>query len=110
MGGPPGADDGPRRALHGSPEAVAELLPGVLDDLGLGATSDAVRLVHVWDETLGEPFAANCRPEGLRNGVVVARVPDSAWMQRIQLEKPRILKRLAEALAEPPRDIRLLIG
>ena len=89
---------------------MSELLPGVLDDVGLGATSDAVQLVRVWDETLGEPFAANCRPEGLRNGVVVARVRDSSWMQRIQLEKPRILARLAEALEEPPHDMRLLIG
>ena len=100
----------PGRRKGGPPEAVAELLPSVLDDVGLGATSDAVRLVRVWDEALGELFAANCRPEGLRNGVVVARVRDSAWMQRIQLEKPRILKRLTEALDEPPHDIRLLIG
>ena len=100
----------PGRRKSGPPEAVATLLPSVLDEVGLGATSAAVQLVHVWDETLGEPFAANCRPEGVRKGVVVARVPDSAWMQRIQLEKPRILKRLAEALAEPPHDIRLLIG
>ena len=100
----------PGRRKDGPPEAVAELLPRVLDDVGLGATSDAVQLIRIWDETLGPPFAANCRPEGLRNGVVVARVRDSAWMQRIQLEKPRILKRLAEALDEPPHDIRLLIG
>ncbi len=103
-----GRQPGRRKGRH--PEAVAELLPSVLDDVGLGATSDAVRLVRVWDETLGPLFPANCRPEGLRNGVVVARVRDSAWMQRIQLEKPRILKRLAEALEEPPHDIRLLIG
>ncbi len=92
-------------------ESVGELLPRVLDELGLGATSDAVRLVKVWDEALGESFAPHCRPEGLRGGVVQARVQDSAWMQRLQLEKPRILARLALALGDSaPTDIRLRIG
>ncbi len=102
----------PPRARRKSarPEPVAKILPAVLDDLGLGATSAAVQLLKVWDRALGEPFSAHCRPEGLRDGVVLARVRDSAWMQRLQLEKPRILERLAEALPEPPRDIRLLIG
>jgi predicted nucleic acid-binding Zn ribbon protein len=102
----------PPRARRKSarPEPVAKILPTVLDDVGLGATSATVQLLKVWDQALGEPFSAHCRPEGLRDGVVLARVRDSAWMQRLQLEKPRILERLAEALPEPPRDIRLLIG
>jgi predicted nucleic acid-binding Zn ribbon protein len=102
----------PPRARRKSarPEPVAKILPTVLDDIGLGATSAAVQLLKAWDQALGEPFSVHCRPEGLRDGVVFARVSDSAWMQRLQLEKPRILRRLAEALPEPPRDIRLLIG
>ncbi len=95
----------PRRRAA-PPEQVAKILPGVLDDLGLGETGDAITLLRVWDQALGEPFSLHCRPEGLRNGVVLARVPDSAWMQRLQLEKPRILRSLAESLSEAPTDIR----
>lgn len=101
---------GRRRRATSPPESVGDLLPRVLDELGLGDTSAAVHLIRVWDEVLGESFAPHCRPEGIRGGVIQARVRDSAWMQRIQLEKPRILKRLTEALDEPPHDIRLLIG
>ncbi len=99
-----------RRRPDARPEPVSGILPGVLKDVGLGATSDAVRLLQAWDQALGEPFSRHCRPEGLRDGVVLARVRDSAWMQRLQLEKPRILERLAESLEAPPRDIRLRLG
>jgi predicted nucleic acid-binding Zn ribbon protein len=82
----------------------------VLSDLGLDATAHAVRVLQVWDEALGE-LAAHCRPEGIRRGVLHARVPDSAWMQRIQLEKPRILAALESRIGERvATDLRLRIG
>ncbi len=104
----PAARSRPRRT---PPERLSELLPKVLDDLGLGQTAEAVRLVKAWDEALGERYAPHCRPDGIRGGVIQARVRDSAWMQRLQLEKPAILARLAGALGESaPREIRLRIG
>jgi len=93
------------------PQRVSELVPQVLDEVGLGAASSAVRLLRVWDAALGEAFARHCRPDGIRNGVLYARVRDSGWMQRIQLEKPRILARIEEAVGEPlAQDLRLRIG
>jgi len=95
----------------GEPQRVGELVPLVLDEIGLGAASSAVRLLRVWDAALGEGFARHCRPDGIRNGVLYARVRDSGWMQRIQLEKPRILARIEEAVGEPlVRDLRLRVG
>ena len=68
-------------------------------------------MIRAWDEPAGPEIAPHCRPDGLRNGTLHARVRDSAWMQRIQLEKPRILERLGEALGEaPPRELRLRIA
>ncbi len=93
------------------PQRVSELVPQVLDELGLGAASSAVRLLRVWDSVLGERFARHCRADGIRNGVLYALVRDSGWMQRIQLERPRILARIEEALGEPlAHDLRLRIG
>jgi predicted nucleic acid-binding Zn ribbon protein len=41
----------------------------------------------------------------------VAVVPDSAWMQRLQLEKPAILARLRERLGdEVPAEMRFRVG
>jgi predicted nucleic acid-binding Zn ribbon protein len=86
----------------------------VLDDLGLDRSSSALRLIRVWDEALGPrlaPHCPHCRPDGVRGDVLYARVADSAWMQRIQLEKLTILERLEAALGEPAaRDLRLRIG
>jgi predicted nucleic acid-binding Zn ribbon protein len=97
---------GSRRA----PAQVGTLVPRVLSDLGLDATAHAVRVLQVWDQALGE-LARHCRPEGIRRGVLHARVPDSAWMQRIQLEKPRILAALESAIGERvATDLRLRIG
>ena len=50
---------------------MGDLLPRVLDDVGLGATSRAVKVIQAWDRVLGPPFAEHCRPEGMRTDVVV---------------------------------------
>jgi predicted nucleic acid-binding Zn ribbon protein len=96
---------------RGAAESLAALLPKLLDEVGLGATAQAVQVIRAWDEALGAEFRAHCRPDGVRNGVIHARVRDSAWMQRIQLEKPRIFARLRAILGESaPRELRLRIG
>jgi len=104
--GPGGAP--PRR---GPAESLSDLLPKLLDEVGLGQTAQAVAVIRAWDEAIGPVFRAHCRPDGVRNGVIHARVRDSAWMQRVQLEKPRIFARLRELLGESaPRELRLRIG
>ena len=96
---------------RGSSESLAALLPKLLDEVGLGATAQAVQVIRAWDEALGPDFRAHCRPDGVRNGVIHARVRDSGWMQRIQLEKPRIFARLRAILGESaPKELRLRIG
>lgn len=101
----------PERRRENPPEDLSSLIPRVLDELGLGQTSLNLRLLRVWDDALGPELSPHCRPEGLHRGVVRARVPDSAWMQRLQLEKPRILARVRHALGgEGAEDLWLRIG
>ena len=100
----------PGQKSRAGPERIGALLPTVLSELGLDDTSTGVRLLQVWDQALGE-LAPHCRPEGVRRGTLIARVPDSAWMQRLQLEKPRILARLQALLGEPvAQNLRFRIG
>ncbi len=95
----------------GKPEKLGDLVSEVLEDMGLGAASSASRLLRIWDSALGADFAPHCRPDGIRHEVIYARVRDSGWMQRIQLEKPRILDRIEAAMGEPiARDLRLRLG
>ena len=87
------------------------LIQEVLTEVGLDRAAVGSRLLQVWDEALGPALAPHCRPEGIRKQVVHARVPDSAWMQRIQLHTPEILDRLRDHLGEEaPTALRLLIG
>lgn len=105
---PPPPD--PSRAKR-EPQALSDWVPRVLQELGLGSASDAARLVKAWDEAAGPDLARHCRPQGARRGVVFATVPDSAWMQRIQLEKPRILARLrAELGMDAAKELRVRIA
>ena len=95
----------------GKPEKLCNLLSEVLEEIGLGAASRTVKLLRIWDSAVGANFAPHCRPDGIRHEVIYARVRDSGWMQRIQLEKPRILERIEAAMGEPiARDLRFRIG
>jgi predicted nucleic acid-binding Zn ribbon protein len=111
----PGYDPGvtapprPRRAAR--PEPISEVLPALLGDLGLDEAAAGVRVLRVWEQALGPELAPHCRPEGVRGSEVLALVRDSAWMQRLQLEKPRILRRLGEQLGDDSvQSLRLRIG
>jgi predicted nucleic acid-binding Zn ribbon protein len=109
-GGPRRPSSAPARR-RGPAESISDLLPKLLDEVGLGATAKAVQVIKAWDEALGPDFRSHCRPDGVRNGVIHARVRDSSWMQRMQLEKPRIFGRLRDLLGdEAPKDMRLRIG
>ena len=92
-------------------ESLGSLLPKLLEEVGLGPTAQALQVIRAWDEALGPELKGHCRPDGVRNGVIHARVSDSAWMQRVQLEKPRIFARLRAQLGEgAPSQLRLRIG
>lgn len=107
----PGARAGAAPPRRGPAESLSDLLPRLLDEVGLGQTAQAVAVIRAWDEAVGPVFRAHCRPDGVKNGVVHARVRDSSWMQRVQLEKPRIFARLREQLGDTaPRELRLRIG
>jgi len=96
---------------RGPSESLGALLPKLLEEVGLGPTAQALQVIRAWDEALGPEFKSHCRPDGVRNGVIHARVSDSSWMQRVQLEKPRIFARLRAQLGEgAPTELRLRIG
>jgi predicted nucleic acid-binding Zn ribbon protein len=100
----------PRRGKR-PPEALGDIVPRVIAELGLDAVSQASDVHAVFGRIVGADLAPHCRCLGVRHGVVYAAVSDSAWMQRIQLEKPRILHGLRAALGDDrARDLRLQIG
>jgi predicted nucleic acid-binding Zn ribbon protein len=105
----------PRRSqpqkLRSQPQELGSLIPVVLQELGLDGASEYAQLLAAWDECFGPELAPHCRPDGLARGVMRARVRDSAWMQRVQLEKPEILARVRATLGEAaPTELRFRVG
>ena len=93
------------------PERLADLVPRVIAELGLDRVSEAAQLADAFTRAVGEHIAPHCRCQGARHGVVLAAVSDSAWAQRVQLEKPRILHALRAALGDDrARDLRIVIA
>jgi predicted nucleic acid-binding Zn ribbon protein len=83
----------------------------VIAELGLDAVAQASDVNAVFGSVVGPDLAPHCRCLGVRHGVVYAAVADSAWMQRMQLEKARILHGLRSALGDArARDLRLQIA
>jgi predicted nucleic acid-binding Zn ribbon protein len=89
---------------------VGDILPGVLQKLGLGKIFDESRLRNEWPEIVGAHMAARSRPGEVRNGVVFVLVDSSVWMQEIRFHQKQILERIKERLPGlGVKEIRLAI-
>ncbi len=79
--------------------------------MGLDAANDGAALLRAWNRAAGPELAKHSHPQGIRRGVIHATVPDSAWMQRAQLAKARILRTLRSELGDDTaRDLRFRIA
>jgi len=93
------------------PEPVRDLVPRVLDELGLGAARRSVELARRWDELVGPDAARHSEPALLRGPVLEVTVDTSVWAQELKLRQPEVLAALRRLLgAEAPSELRLRIG
>lgn len=97
-----------RRTL---PTAVGEIVPKLLDELGLGATQRVVRIAACWAAAVGERAAQHSRPVRMRGDALETEVDGSVWSQELRLRTPEILAALRRALGdEAPAELWLRIG
>jgi len=93
------------------PEAVGELVPRVLDELGLGATRRTVELARRWPELVGPEAARHSEPALLRGAVLEITVDTSVWAQELKLRQPALLASIRGLLGPAaPSELRLRIG
>lgn len=81
---------------------AGSLLEALLAGWGLDERLHQYQALVVWDEVVGPTIAAHARPEKIRDGILEVCVDQPAWMQQLQLLKPRILAKLNARLGEPP--------
>jgi predicted nucleic acid-binding Zn ribbon protein len=99
----------PRR--RSKPKPIGTVLGNVLEDLGLGGANRILRIGELWEQALGAEVARHCRPIALRQEVLEAEVDSSVWCQQLQMQAPKLLASLRDALGEDaPSDLRFRVG
>lgn len=85
----------------------------VLDELGLDGAQRALTIAESWEQAVGPEIARHAQPTGMRGDVLELVVDSSVWAQQLQLQRPRLLAALAEALppgATAPTELRFRVG
>ena len=98
----------PRATARGrrEPQAVGELVNGVLGDLGLESDPVLRAILETWSETVGAATAEHCQPSALRRGVLEIDAESSLWCQELTLRSDAILSALGRIHGEAaPREL-----
>ena len=62
---------------------VGELLPSILDKLGLDKRFKEQRVLASWPSVVGDELAARTKATRVERGVLYVRVDHGAWMQEL---------------------------
>ena len=73
---------------------VGEILPRVLELMGLDDKFEEARLIQGWAEVVGPVIAQRSRPRVLRDGILFIEVENSVWMQELWFHQRQIIERL----------------
>lgn len=80
------------------PKPVGEILPALLEKLGVDADFAGGDVFSKWQKIVGQQIAANCRPRRIKNGVLIAAVSSSAWLMELTtFHKAAILAKIQKA-------------
>jgi predicted nucleic acid-binding Zn ribbon protein len=93
-------------------EAPAELLPKLMQRLGLKERLHETEVIDAWSKIVGDFIAAHSAPVALREGILYVRVLQPALHYDLeQVSKIDVLRRLKQRFGTKTiRDIRFRIG
>jgi predicted nucleic acid-binding Zn ribbon protein len=93
-------------------ESTANLLPKMMQRLGLRERLHEVEVMEAWHQIVGEFIAAHSAPMALREGILYVRVLQPALHYELdQVSKTDILRRLKQRFGSKTiRDIRFRVG
>jgi predicted nucleic acid-binding Zn ribbon protein len=79
-----------------APTRVGEILPRVLELMGLDGKFEETKLLRGWAEVVGPEVAKRSRPRMLRDGILFIEVENSVWMQELWFRQQQIIDRIGE--------------
>jgi predicted nucleic acid-binding Zn ribbon protein len=93
-------------------QGTAELLPKIMQRLGLRERLHETEVIDAWSKIVGEFIAAHSAPVALREGVLYVRVLQPALHYELeQVSKIDILRKLKKRFGTKViRDIRFRVG
>jgi predicted nucleic acid-binding Zn ribbon protein len=93
-------------------QAPADLVPKVMQRLGLRERLHETEVIEAWSKIVGEFIAAHSTPVALRDGILYVRVLQPALHYELeQVSKSEILRKLKQRFGTKTiRDIRFRVG
>ena len=93
-------------------QGTAELLPKIMQRLGLRERLHETEVIDAWSKIVGEFIAAHSAPVALREGVLYVRVLQPALHYELeQVSKIDVLRKLKKRFGgKTIRDIRFRVG
>jgi predicted nucleic acid-binding Zn ribbon protein len=73
---------------------IGELLPQILNKLGLDQRFKEQQVLDFWPAVVGEELAARTRATRVENGVLYVHVDHGAWMQELHFIEKELLRKL----------------
>ena len=93
-------------------QSTAELLPRVMQKLGLSERLQESEILGAWKALVGEFIATHSCPVGLREGVLYVHVLQPALHYELErITKPQLLRKLKQRFGgRAIRDLRFRLG
>src|SRR5262249_36949711 len=93
-------------------QSPAELVPKMMQRLGLRERLHETEVIETWSKIVGEFIAAHSAPFALRDGILYVRVLQPALQYELeQISKTEILRKLKQRFGgKTIRDIRFRVG
>src|SRR5438067_13672603 len=93
-------------------QGTAELLPKIMQRLGLRERLHETEVIDAWSKIVGEFIAAHSAPVALRDGILYVRVLQPALHYELeQISKSEILRKLKRRFGgKTIRDVRFRVG
>jgi len=101
-----------RKMLADRWHSAAELMPKLMQRLGLRERLRETEVIYAWSKIVGDFIAAHSAPVALREGVLYVRVLQPALHYELeQISKSEILRKLKQRFGgKTIRDIRFRVG
>ena len=96
--------------FHDQPKKLGDLLHTVAGRLKKVDLRLIDEIRQMWPKIVDPVLAERCRPEFIKNGVLLVTVPSGAFAQRVALESPKILAQFETLGDRAPTSIRTVLA